>query len=90
MKFYKIIPLLDRVIIKPILKKKKSLIITSETNTKSFKGQVLAVGKGKNNYKMTLKIGDIVLYGKYSGTKIRINNKKYLIMHESDVYAILK
>ncbi|XBT18213.1 MAG: co-chaperone GroES [Candidatus Shikimatogenerans sp. Tser] len=89
MQYSKIIPLYDRVIIKPIIKKKKSLIITN-TNKKSFKGKIIAIGKGKNNYKMNVKINDIVLYGKYSGTKIKINNTKYLIMHESDIYAILK
>ncbi|XBT18717.1 MAG: co-chaperone GroES [Candidatus Shikimatogenerans sp. Tcar] len=89
MKFYKILPLYDRVIIKPILIKKKSLIINNIKN-KSFKGKVIAIGTGKNNYKMIVKVNDIVLYGKYSGTKIKINNNKYLIMHESDIYAILK
>ncbi|WXB47282.1 MAG: co-chaperone GroES [Candidatus Shikimatogenerans sp. Tmey] len=89
MKIYKILPLYDRVVIQPILKK-KSLIINSNIKNKSFKGKVIAVGQGKNNYKMIIKINDIVLYGKYSGTKIKINNNKYLIMSESDILAILK
>ncbi|XBT18490.1 MAG: GroES family chaperonin [Candidatus Shikimatogenerans sp. Tder] len=87
MKFYKILPLFNRVVIKPILKKNKKHLIINNIKKKSFKGKIIAIG---NNNKITVKINDIVLYNKYSGTKIKINNNKYLIMYETDILAILK
>ncbi|MDH3004464.1 MAG: co-chaperone GroES [Candidatus Shikimatogenerans sp. JK-2022] len=92
MKKIKIKPLNDRVIIEPIPvkdKTKSGIIIPDSALEKSQNGIVIAVGPGKNNNKMTVKIGDKILYGKYSGTDLNINNKKYLIMHESDIFAII-
>ncbi|MDH3004769.1 MAG: co-chaperone GroES [Candidatus Shikimatogenerans sp. JK-2022] len=88
----KIQPLYDRVLIKPLPVESKTysgIIIPDTAKKKSKKGEVVEVGKGKNKQKMTVKKGDIVLYGKYSGTNINIDGKKYLIMHESDIYAII-
>ena len=94
----KIQPLGDRLIIKAVEPKevKKSGIIIPETaKEKPQEGEVVAVGKGKTNedgklIPMEVKTGDIVLYGKYSGTEIKINDEEYLIMREEDVLGIVK
>ncbi|WGH27050.1 MAG: co-chaperone GroES [Candidatus Shikimatogenerans bostrichidophilus] len=92
MKKINIKPLHDRVIIEPLPVEDKTssgIFIPDTAKEKSQKGIVIAVGPGKKNYNMTVKNGDKVLYGKYSGTDLKINNKEYLIMHESDILAIL-
>jgi chaperonin GroES len=94
----KIQPLGDRIIVKAVEPKeiKKSGIIIPETaKEKPQEGEVVAVGKGKTNEEgkvipMEIKTGDIVLYGKYSGTEIKINDEEYLIMREEDVLGIVK
>ena len=94
----KIQPLGDRLIIKAVEPKevKKSGIIIPETaKEKPQEGEVMAVGKGKVTedgklIPMEVKTGDIVLYGKYSGTEIKINDEEYLIMREEDVLGIVR
>ena len=88
----KIKPLADRVIIEPAAAEEKTasgIIIPDTAKEKPQKGTVLAAGPGKKDEPMTLKAGDVVLYGKYSGTEINIDGKNYLIMRESDVLAII-
>jgi chaperonin GroES len=88
-------PLSDRIIIRPLeaeLKTAGGIIIPDNAKEKPQKGEVMAVGPGKvaeNGQKidMGLKAGDLVLYGKYSGTEVSIDGKDYLIMRESDVLA---
>ncbi|XBT18870.1 MAG: co-chaperone GroES [Candidatus Shikimatogenerans sp. AspAUS03] len=82
-----IIPLHDRVLILPIKNEKTKII--DFTKEKTFKGKIIAVGQGKHNHKMIVKINDIVIFNKYSINKIRINKKKYFILHESDILAII-
>lgn len=90
-------PLSDRIIVKPADAEEKTasgLIIPDTAKEKPMKGEIVAVGKGKvtddgKEVKMELKVGDKVLYGKYSGTEITIEGDEYLIMRESDVYAII-
>ncbi|BDT61586.1 MAG: 10 kDa chaperonin [Flavobacteriales endosymbiont of Rhyzopertha dominica] len=92
MKEINIKPLYDRVIIEPLQienKTKSGIIIPDTVKEKSQKGKVIEVGTGKKNYNMIVKKGDIVLYSKYSGTELNINNKKYLIMYENDILAII-
>lgn len=94
----KIQPLGDRLILKAVEPKeiKKSGIIIPETaKEKPQEGEVVAVGKGRLTPEgkliaMEIKTGDIVLYGKYSGTEIKINDEEYLIMREEDVLGIVK
>jgi chaperonin GroES len=93
----KIQPLGDRVIVKPLEAKevKKGGIIIPETaKEKPQEGEIIAAGKGRTEdgklVPMELKVGDKVLYGKYSGTEIKINDEEYLIMKEEDVLGILK
>ena len=88
----KITPLADRVIIEPAAAEEKTasgIIIPDTAKEKPQKGTVLAAGPGKKDEPMTLKAGDVVLYGKYSGTEINIDGNNYLIMRESDVLAII-
>jgi len=90
-------PLGDRVIVKPLEQKevKKGGIIIPETaKEKPQEGEIVAAGKGRTEdgklVPMELKVGDKVLYGKYSGTEIKINDEEYLIMKEEDVLGIVK
>lgn len=85
-------PLSDRVLIKPAEAEEKTstgIIIPDTAKEKPMEGEVVAVGQGKKDEPMTVKVGDKVLYGKYSGTEINVGEEKYLIMRESDIYAII-
>ncbi len=88
----KIKPLADRVIVEPAAAEEKTaggIIIPDTAKEKPQKGKILAVGNGKPDEPMTVKKGDIVLYGKYAGTEITVEGKDYLIMRESDIFAIV-
>jgi chaperonin GroES len=85
-------PLADRVIVKadPAEEKTKSGIIIPDTaKEKPQRGTVLAVGPGKKDEPTTVKVGDKVLYGKYSGTELNVEGEEYLIMRESDILAVV-
>jgi chaperonin GroES len=85
-------PLADRVIVQPAAAEEKTaggIIIPDTAKEKPQKGKVLAVGDGKADEPMTVKVGDEVLYGKYSGTELSLEGQDLLIMRESDLYAIL-
>ena len=88
----KIKPLADRVLIEPAAAEEKTaggIIIPDTAKEKPQKGTVVAVGPGKKDEPITVKIGDVVLYGKYAGTEITIDGTNYLIMRESDIVAII-
>jgi len=94
----KITPLADRVLVKPIDPKevkKGGIIIPDTAKEKPQEGEVVAVGKGRYNettgerIPLEVKKGDRVLYGKYSGTEITIDDEEYLILRESDILAVL-
>ena len=85
-------PLADRVIVEVAPAEEKTasgLIIPDTAKEKPQKGKVVAVGTGKKDEPMTVKVGDKVLYGKYSGTEITHDGKEYLIMRESDIFAVV-
>ncbi|MCF8228025.1 MAG: co-chaperone GroES [Bacteroidales bacterium] len=85
-------PLADRVVIEPSQAEEKTsggIIIPDTAKEKPQKGVVVAVGPGKKDEPMTVKEGDVVLYGKYAGTEISIDANDYLIMRESDIVAII-
>lgn len=85
-------PLADRVLVQPAPAEEKTvggIIIPDTAKEKPQRGTVVAVGNGKKDEPMTVKTGDTVLYGKYSGTEISVEGKDYLIMRESDIFAIL-
>ena len=90
-------PLHDRVIVKPATPEettKGGIIIPDTAKEKPMQGQVIAIGTGKiaedgKVTPMTLKVGDTVLYGKYSGTEVAVEGDDLLIMRESDVFAVI-
>lgn len=85
-------PLADRVLIEPAPAETKTvggIIIPDTAKEKPLKGTVVAVGNGTKDEDMVLKEGDVVLYGKYAGTELEIEGKKYLIMRQCDVVAVL-
>ena len=89
---FKIKPLADRVLVAPAEAEQKTaggIIIPDTAKEKPQKGTIIAVGPGKKEEPMTVKTGDTVLYGKYSGTEIQLEGETYLIMKESDIYAII-
>ena len=88
----KIRPLGDRVIVEASSAEEKTaggLIIPDTAKEKPQQGIVVAVGPGTAEEKMTLKVGDTVLYGKYAGTELILEGTEYLIMRESDILAIV-
>lgn len=85
-------PLADRVLVEPAAAEETTasgIIIPDTAKEKPQRGIVVAVGSGKKDEPMTVKPGDSILYGKYSGTEINIDGKDYLIMRESDIFAIV-
>jgi chaperonin GroES len=85
-------PLADRVLVEAAPAEEKTafgIIIPDSAKEKPQKGTVVAVGPGKKDEPITVKVGDAILYGKYSGTELNIDGKEYLIMRESDIYAIV-
>jgi len=85
-------PLADRVIIEPSPAEEKTtggIIIPDTAKEKPKKGKVIAAGSGKKDEPVTVKEGDTVLYGQYSGTEIKIDGNDYLIMRESDIFELL-
>lgn len=88
----KITPLADRVLVQPAPAEEKTaagIIIPDSAKEKPQRGTVVAVGTGKKDEPLTVKVNDVVLYGKYAGTEITVEGKEYLIMRESDIFAIL-
>ncbi len=91
-------PLGDRVLAKPLVKEKEEkggLIIPDTAKEKPQEGKIISVGKGKVGddgklIPMDVKAGDRILYGKYSGTEIKIDGEDYLIMHQDDILGILE
>ncbi|OGU33576.1 MAG: co-chaperone GroES [Ignavibacteria bacterium GWA2_35_9] len=90
-------PLADRVIIKPSEAEEKTkggIILPDTAKEKPIEGTIVAAGPGKitddgKTVKLGVKIGDKVLYGKYSGTEVTVEGEEYLIMRESDIFAIV-
>lgn len=91
-------PLADRVVVRPMAAQEKTasgLYLPDTAKEKPIEGEIVAVGTGKvtedgKTLPLTVKVGDKVLYGKYSGTEITIEGNEYLIMRENDIFAILK
>lgn len=90
-------PLADRVVVKPLEEEDKSpggIILPDTAKEKPQKGKIIAAGPGKldekgQRVKMEVKKSDVVLYGKYSGTEIKVDGEEYLILRESDILAII-
>jgi chaperonin GroES len=85
-------PLADRVLVEPMLAEKTTaggIIIPDTSQEKPQKGTIVNVGDGRNGEPLSCKIGDVVLFAKYAGTSIQNAGKEYLIMRESEIFAIL-
>jgi chaperonin GroES len=85
-------PIGDRVVIKPSPAEEKTkggIIIPDTAKEKPQRGEVVAVGPGKDGNLMTVQVGDIVLYGKYAGQEINFNSEDYMIMREDDILVII-
>jgi chaperonin GroES len=93
----KLNPLADRVVVKPAEAEettKGGIILPDTAKEKPVEGTIVAAGPGKvadngELVKMSIKVGDKVLYGKYSGTEVTIEGEEYLIMRESDIFAVI-
>ena len=93
----KVKPLADRVVVKPLEEAEQmrgGLYFPDTAKEKPQQGEIVAVGQGKTTddgkrVEMELKVGDKVLYGKYSGTEVTLDNEQYLILRESDVLAVI-
>ena len=88
----KIRPLADRVLVEPAAAETKTasgIIIPDTAQEKPQKGKIVAVGPGTKDNPVTLKVGDNILYGKYSGTELKHEDSDYLIMRESDILAVI-
>ena len=88
----KIKPLADRVLIKVSdaeTTTASGIIIPENAQEKPQKGSVVAVGKGTKDNPTTVSVGDIVLYGKYAGTELKHDGEEFIIMKESDIFAII-
>jgi len=90
-------PLADRVVVKPLEEaevKKGGIIIPDTAKEKPMEGEVVEVGPGRieegKRLPLEVKKGDRVLYGKYSGTEVSISGEEYLIMRESDIFAVIQ
>ena len=86
-------PLADRVLIEAAPAEQKTasgIIIPDSAKEKPLNGKVIAVGNGKVDEPMTVKVGDNVIFGQYSGTELKLNGKTYMIMKESDIYGIIE
>lgn len=85
-------PLSDRVLIEPAAAETKTasgIYIPETAKEKPQRGKVVAVGKGTKDHDMTVQVGDMVLYGKYAGTELKLEGKDYLIMREDDILAVV-
>jgi chaperonin GroES len=85
-------PLADRVLVEPAAAETTTasgIIIPDNAKEKPQRGTVVAVGTGKKDEPLTVKVGDTVLYGKYGGTELKLEGKDYLMMRESDILAIV-
>ena len=85
-------PLADRVVIEPAAAEQKTasgIIIPDTAKEKPQQGTIVAAGPGKKDEPMEVKVGDVVLYGKYAGTEVTVGDKKYLIVKQSDILAVI-
>jgi chaperonin GroES len=94
----KLKPLSDRLLVKPVTMEEKTesgIIVPDTAREKPMRGEVIAVGPGKmtedgKTLPMHVKVGDVVMYGKYSGTEFKMDKEEFLILNESDVLAIIE
>ena len=82
-------PLGDKIVVRPDKRTLSSVLIV-QNNEYDNQGTVVAVGNGTNDHTMTVKVGDTVLFGKYSGQAVKVDGKEVLVMREDDIMAIVQ
>ena len=89
----KLVPLGDRVVLKQLEaeeKTKSGIILTSQAQEKPQEATVIAVGPGKDDVKMEVKVDDKVIYSKYAGTEVKLDGEEYIVVKQDDILAIVK
>ena len=89
----KLVPLSDRVVLKELEAEettKSGIVLPGQSKEKPQQAEVIAVGPGTEEVKMEVKKGDQVIYSKYSGTDVKLDNTEYIIVKQSDILAIVK
>ena len=89
----KLVPLGDRVVLKQVEaeeKTKSGIILTSQAQEKPQEATVIAVGPGKDDVKMEVKVDDKVIYSKYAGTEVKLDGEEYIVVKQDDIIAIVK
>ena len=89
----KLVPLADRVVLKQLEaeeKTKSGIILSSSAKEKPMEAEVVAVGPGTEDVKMTLEVGDKVFYTQYAGTEIKFEGEEYIIIKQSEILAVIK
>lgn len=89
----KLVPLADRVILKQDSaeeKTKSGIILTSQSQEKPQQAQIVAVGPGTDDVPMTVKVGDKVVYSKYAGSEVKLEDEEYIIVKQNDILAIVE
>ena len=89
----KLVPLGDRVVLKQVEaeeKTKSGIILTSQAQEKPQEATVIAVGPGKDDVKMEVKVDDKVIYYKYAGTEVKLDGEEYIVVKQDDILAIVK
>ena len=89
----KLVPLGDRVVLKQVEaeeKTKSGIILTSQAQEKPQEATVIAVGPGKDDVKMEVKVDDKFIYSKYAGTEVKLDGEEYIVVKQDDILAIVK
>ena len=89
----KLVPLGDRVVLKQVEaeeKTKSGIILTSQAQEKPQEATVIALGPGKDDVKMEVKVDDKVIYSKYAGTEVKLDGEEYIVVKQDDILAIVK
>lgn len=88
----KLVPLGDRVVLKQLIAEettKSGIVIPGQEKEKPQQAEVIAVGPGKTDVKMEVKVGDKVIYSKYSGTEVKLEEEKYIVVKQEDILAVI-
>jgi chaperonin GroES len=86
-------PMSGKVLVQPQAAEQKTssgIIIPDSAQEKPQRGKIVAVGNAKKDEQMEVKVGDVVLYGRYGGTEIKIDNEEYLIMNQTDILLVVE
>ena len=89
----KLVPLGDRVVLNQLVAEettKSGIVLPRQTKEKPQQAEVIAVGPGTEEVKMEVEVGDQVIYSKYAGTEVKLDDAEYIVVKQSDILAILK